>query len=206
MRVLGIDSSLTGTGLCRAQFSPWLPGTELQLRDPPVAELEAIIARFGAPNPGTDRTYRAMSRRVTALLDKIETAFDDLDLVCMESLAFGAKGASAYVLPWLWGDIIHLCEKYEVPLIVAGTSQVKKYATGNGNAGKDEVMLSVARRFPAFQVDNNDQADAVICCAIGCRYLGHPIDKMPQIHWMETMKKLNDGTPKPKNPRKKVGA
>lgn len=172
-RVLGIDQSLTATGLCRVDLldhSVPAPG------EPYTGVID--VCTVSAPK-GKTMTKREYSRRVTALVDQIEGALDGVDLVAMEDLAYGAKGASAWILPWLYGRIIDLCEKHDKRLIVVNVTTVKKYATGSGNAGKDVVMLAVAKRWPGL-VANNNEADSVICAAVGCRYLGLPIDNVPK--------------------------
>lgn len=184
-RVLGIDTSLTATGLARVDFTP--DGSVIQ------------VATVGAPGPSkTDKSRRAMSRRVSALMSQIEGAIidaDDIengykpDLIVMESLAFDAGRGSAYALAWVWCRTIDLAEHYDIPLIFAGTSQVKKYATGKGNADKDTVVLAVAKRWPDAEVTNNNEADAVVLAAIGCRYLGYPIDDVPKVN-QEIMEKV----------------
>lgn len=170
-RVLGIDQSLTATGLCRVDLFPAGPGAV-------EGDWDINVCTVSAPK-GKTMTKREYSRRVTALVDQIEGALEGVDLVAMEDLAYGAKGAAAWVLPWLYGRIIDLCERHDKRLIVVNVSTVKKYATGNGNAGKDVVMLAVAKRWPGL-VANNNEADSVVCAAVGCRYLGLPIDTVPK--------------------------
>ena len=43
-------------------------------------------------------------------------------------------------------------------------------------AARDVVMISAVRRYPAADITDNNQADAVILAAIGARLAGHPID------------------------------
>jgi Holliday junction resolvasome RuvABC endonuclease subunit len=184
-RVLGIDSSLTATGLCRADVhtanrpnpgTPWLA--------------DVAVCTVSAPGPKkADTSKRAMARRVTALLDQIEGALEGVDLVALEELAYGAKGSAAWVLPWIWGEIIRLCEKHDVDLVIVNVTCVKKYATGKGNADKDTVLLAASRRYPDVGITNNNEADATVICAIGCRYLGCPIDSVPKVN-LEFMSKV----------------
>ncbi|NUS59160.1 MAG: hypothetical protein HOV66_30530, partial [Streptomycetaceae bacterium] len=62
------------------------------------------------------------------------------------------------------------------------TGGVKKYATGKGNAGKDEVLAAVVRRYPDVEVSNNNEADALVLRAMGCDHLGQPLAVVPQTH------------------------
>ncbi len=58
-----------------------------------------------------------------------------------------------------------------------------KYATGRGNAGKDEVLLAVAHRWThVCQPDGNDTADALVLASMGADHLGHPPVHLPATH------------------------
>lgn len=178
--VLGIDTSLTATGLCQVAFQG------LDSNGDPVG-LVMRCATVSAPPPAKngDRSKRAMARRVNRLLEQIEEALLDHrpDLIAMEALAYAAKGEGVWVLPWVWGRVIELCERHDIALIVVGTSQLKKYVVGKGagpGTDKDSVMLAVAKRWPQAEVSNNNEADATAVAAIGCRHLGMPIDNVPK--------------------------
>ena len=53
---------------------------------------------------------------------------------------------------------------------------LKKYATGRGNAAKDEVLAAVVRRYPHADINGNDIADAVVLAAMGARHREAPIE------------------------------
>ncbi|QGH75257.1 RuvC-like Holliday junction resolvase [Mycobacterium phage Quesadilla] len=174
-RVLGIDTSLTATGLARIDFAPELGTNDI------ADDVRIEVATVGAPKPTADKSKKAMARRVNALLEKIEGAFEgQIDLVAMEGLAYAAKGEGAWVLPWVFGRVIELVEDRQLPLVIVGTSQRAKYATGKGTADKDTVMLAAARRWPSAQIANNNEADAVIVGAVGAHYLGFPLAPVTQ--------------------------
>ena len=84
------------------------------------------------------------------------------------------------VVWWLVTDAI-AASCYGFPTIVPPTVRAK-YATGNGNAGKDEVLAAVIRRWPHAPVENNDQADAFVIAAIAAHLDGHPLSDMPDSH------------------------
>lgn len=167
MRILGIDSSLTATGLARVDIGSYGDGAW---------NSSISVATVGAPKPTKDKSKLAMVRRVNALLDQIEAAFDaDVDAVGIEGLAFGARGEGAWVLPWVWGRCLELCERHGVPLTVVATSARAKFITGKGNADKDTVTLGVAKQLPHADVTNNNEADAVAVAAAVAQQLEHPI-------------------------------
>lgn len=178
MRVLGLDTSLTNTGMTRVDLhpdGPVVPGTVV----PHVMYTVAVGSKSGVI-----KTRHALARRVNALVEQIDEAMVATDLVAIETLAYGGtvKGTNAYALPWIWGRVIELVERRRIPLLVVGTSQIKKYATGNGGTAtkKDHVLAAAMKRHPDAGITGFDTADSSMAAAIGCRYLGFPIDKVPQ--------------------------
>ena len=97
------------------------------------------------------------------------------DVWAIETPSFGSKGQLDRLYSGWWGVIDELMRwgGWPPPLRVA-PSQVKKFATGKGNTGKDEVMLAVARRFPDVNVSNNNETDALVLAAIAAAVHGEP--------------------------------
>lgn len=173
MRILGIDSSLTATGLARIDIGGHGDDTSEPWRS------VIATATVGAPKPGKDKSKQAMCRRVNILLDLIEGAFeDDIDAVGLEDLAYGAKGEGVWVLPWIFGRVIELTVKHELPLIIVGTHQVKKFAVGKGSGpgtDKDHILAATIKLFPGADLASNNEADAIIVGAVVAQKLEHPI-------------------------------
>ena len=178
MRVLGIDTSLTGTGLALIDIATWPPSRPPRQGGEPV-EFSADTVTVSASKPTKDKSKRAMARRVNGLIEQIEWCFKDdrPDQVGLEALAYGARGEGAWVLPWIFGRVIELCETYDVPLQVVATTARAKFATGKGNADKDTVLLATSRQFMPNEVHpkNNNEADALIVGAVVCQKIGLPI-------------------------------
>lgn len=192
LRVLGIDPSLVATGLCEILLGgdEWPSAPVL---DPP--EWSATVRTLSTFKP-KEKTKREYSRRVSRVIEQIEEVCvygneDRPDLIAIESLAYAAKGEAVWVLPWVFGRIIDVCERYNIELIVVSTTARAKYVTGKGNSPKDAVLAAAIRRFPDIEISNNNEADAVICAAVGCRYKGLPIDGVPKDYWVDTMRKIS---------------
>lgn len=98
--------------------------------------------------------YRALARDIAAAA-----------LVC-SPLAVGIEGAqfatskdtSAHRRAGLWWRTVDLIFAAGVPVIEVPPSTVKKWGTGKGNANKDMMVATAARRWE--QVTQNDEADA----------------------------------------------
>ena len=184
MRILGIDSSLTATGLACLDI-----GTYDDERM--VWSHEAQAVTVGAPKPTKDKSKLAMVRRVNALLAAIDAAFEGVDAVGIENLAFGARGEGAWVLPWIFGRCLELCESHGVPVTVVATSARAKFATGKGNAKKDTVTLAMDRLLPEVGIHNDNEADALaVACAVAQR-LGHPVLPVTQYR-LDVVEGLSD--------------
>jgi crossover junction endodeoxyribonuclease RuvC len=155
--VLGLDLSLTSTGT--ALFD----GTDY------------ATARL-RPHPKL-RGHE----RLDWLLDAIAEQTRHVPLVAIEGPAFGAQGSAYHQLAGLWWLVAHQLWAARTPFAVVPPSNVKRYATGKGNAGKDDVLREVTRRFPHF-TGGNDEADALVLAAMGADHLGHPLTPMPATH------------------------
>lgn len=61
-----------------------------------------------------------------------------------------------------------------VPYVVVAPSALKKWATGKGNAKKDQVRLEVFKRF-GFEHESNNVVDAYALATIGLALRGAPV-------------------------------
>lgn len=163
--VAGLDLSLSATGLCRIQAD----GT---VEDPTVI----------ATKPGGDDVVKrgarlaVIGRRVVELLEPI-------DLVVVEAPAYSSSTGSMHDRSGLWWLVVHTlltsgkCVRTVIPQHRA------MYATGRGQAGKQEVMAAVIKRYPTVNIVDDNAADALVLAAIGRRWLDQPIeDSLPETH------------------------
>jgi crossover junction endodeoxyribonuclease RuvC len=104
------------------------------------------------------------------------------DLAVIEGPSYGSTGSTYHQLAGLWWLVAHKVHSARVPYAIVTPQQRAKYATGKGGAAKDAVLLAVAKRYPDVEVESNDEADALLCAAMGARHLGRPIDDLPQTH------------------------
>lgn len=175
MRFLGIDPSLTATGWAIATaHSTSLPG-----RWTP-----HTIWRCGTIKTKPTRTHMATLRRfhdINAALTA-EIGREPVDLAVIEGPAFSKNNGMAHERAGLWWSLYRALAVAGIPTLVIKPNLRIKYATGRGNAGKDEVMLAASKRYPAATITNNNEADAVVLAAMGARWLDRPIDEMPALH------------------------
>ena len=170
MTYVGIDPSLTRTAVAIIHDDGSVTIREKATKGKAGA---SVIDRLGRI-----REIASWSNRV------IHQETDYVDLWAIEGPSMGSKNAAAAHdrsgLWWLIADALQAAQVGH-PIIVPPTVRAK-YATGKGNAGKDEVLAAVIRRWDYAPVENNDQADAFVIAAIAAHLDGHPLSDMPASH------------------------
>ncbi|MFG2276732.1 hypothetical protein ACGFNY_44115 [Streptomyces chartreusis] len=166
--VIGLDPSLTGTGI--ASSNGWC---------------EAIgYKRPRAKDPGiTQLPHAERLNAMKDLLAQVRKTIGCPDLAVMELPAPSRSGGGAHERGWFWWEIYHYLTSSYIPVALLTPNARALYATGKGTAGKGAVIEAVTRRFPAWSTEGDDNAaDAVVLMAAGRDWLGHPITDMPKTH------------------------
>ena len=165
--VVGIDLSLSGTGLAdlnldRGQF--------------------INVTTHGTKGKRGDN-YKKRGDRLNGMADHIVTWATageyDPSLVVVEGPSLGSKGGSQFDRSGLWWLVVSTLQSEDIPVLVVPPKTRAKYATGNGNSGKDVVVAHVIEQYGHLygeRLKNDNEADAVVLAAMGARYLGEPID------------------------------
>ncbi|SFN66904.1 hypothetical protein [Mycetocola miduiensis] len=152
--VVGLDLSLTGTGVA-------------------VIGEDGIRTSLVTSKGKADASLQQRSARLIDLCQQIADLIPEGALVVIEQPAYSQTGGSHHDRSGLWWLIVaYLHGIHHVVEVAPGT--VKKFATGKGNAGKDEMLAAAIKRYPGADVVNNNVADAVHLAAMGARFLGHP--------------------------------
>lgn len=169
MRILAIDPSLNGTGLC------YPDGTT---RNAPKTDLKGPL-----------RLWRLRQD----LRDTLDSARPDL--VVLEDYSYGSKGSSVFQIAE-WGGVLRLTlHEMGFPVAFVPPTSLKAWATGKGNANKATMVSEITKRSgQTFATD--DQADAWGLWAMASQHYGQPVIKMPQerekalakIQWPEVKK------------------
>lgn len=163
MNVVGIDPSITATGLASTGGST------------------RVIGRDGV-------TKLPLDRRVTVLrqlrAEIVAWAVGRCPaLVVIEHPAFSRAGGGAVERHFLFLDIAATLLAQDIPVAEVGPGMRALYATGKSQAKKSVVVDAVARRFPDFETGGDENlCDAVVLAAMGADHLGHPLAQMPATH------------------------
>jgi crossover junction endodeoxyribonuclease RuvC len=123
--------------------------------------------------------------RLTAIEQKIRAtlAVGALpELIVVEGPSYASKSGQQWDRAGLWWRVLDHLMLLDYPVAVVPPSVLKKYATGKGNASKQEVMLAASRRYPWADIVDDNTADAQVLYAMGCDWLGHQLASVPQVN------------------------
>lgn len=132
MRIMGVDLSISCTGISL-----------------PSAETMAIKPRTKG------------DLRLTEVGNHVQVAAQAsrAELVVIEGLGGIYKGESARIIPMLHGVIRDRLQTVKIPFMLLLPASLKKFATGNGAADKDEMAKAAWRRL-GRQYLTHDECDA----------------------------------------------
>jgi crossover junction endodeoxyribonuclease RuvC len=168
--VIGLDLSLTGTGI--ASSAGWV-GT---------------ITSKGKADATLDHRHSRLHNLRLDIALHIPSGHTRPALIVVEAPAYDSRTGHQHDRSGLWWLVVdwlsnsELADGWGYRVVEITTGGVKKYATGKGNASKDQVLAAVVRRYPTIEVRNNNEADALVLAAMGARALGHPIDDLPKLN------------------------
>lgn len=133
--------------------------------------------------PFTKLPHAERLTALTQLAARIRLTIGAPDLVVMETPSLASMGGGAHERAWLWWETYRHLVRHDIPVGLMAPSQRMLYATGKGNSGKAVVVDAVARRWPAWTTDGDDnQADAVVLMAAGLDWAGYPAADVPKTH------------------------
>lgn len=157
MKVIGLDLSLTSTGIAVITTTGYAAH-----RIKPPADLRGLT-------------------RMRWIRQNIDDLIVGITLVVVEGPAYGAQSGQSghHERAGLWWLVRERVESLVGEMAIVPPAVLKKYATGRGNASKDEVLAATIRQWPAFEGSSNDAADALWLAGIGADKLGQPAITVP---------------------------
>lgn len=172
MSVLGLDLSLTSTGVC--------------LIDGELTLTAAIKSKAFKKVKKTDKVPPSFTcQRISNIVNEIEQGYVRSgrgwpELAVIEAPSYGSNTGSQHERGGLWWAVAGMLWGLRIPIATVAPQGRAKYATGSGTAGKDEVLAAAIKRYIDIDIKSNDVADAVILAAMGARHLGQSVDDVPQ--------------------------
>ena len=174
VRVVGIDPSLTSTGIARLTHEAgWAPQT--------------FTDTVG--HPGTDNLplLQRARRILDAAVEVVSLVPGGTDLVVIEQPAYGSTTGDPHDRAGLWWEIVTRLVALGVQVVEVNPSHLKMWATGRGNAAKPAVVQRVVAQWGEYFTlptgkGRNDVADAVALATLGAAHLGHHLADLPDEH------------------------
>lgn len=151
-RVVGLDLSITATGVAHADGSWSTIGPNAKLGD----------------------------RRLRAIVDHVDRALTDApgmgDLVVIEGPV--VRSSAAVVIGMVHGAVRLRLIDLGIPYVLVTPATLKKFATGKGNADKTAMAMAAYKR-AGVEFDDDNQCDAWWLRVAGLTALGEPPFDLP---------------------------
>jgi len=155
--VVGLDLSLSSTGIADAGGQRTITYDELH----------------------RDATYEQRAARVRSIAAEAAVYCLRAHVVVIEGPAFSRSTGGAHERAGLWWRVYNVVhDAFTIPVAVVGPTSLKKYATGNGNAGKPEMLAAAIRRL-GYDGHQADCVDALWLRAAALDWYGHPLCPTP---------------------------
>jgi Holliday junction resolvasome RuvABC endonuclease subunit len=100
-------------------------------------------------------------RMISIVLNTYCGSPTELDLVVVEEVRRHAGTTAAHIYGGLLGVLQADCERHGVPYTAYPVGTIKKRATGKGNAGKPQMIAAAKTRWPNFEIEDDNEADAL---------------------------------------------
>lgn len=123
-------------------------------------------------------TAKGMERLGIVLDTLVQICAFHADLVLIEGYAFAARGRAVFSIGELGGVVRYALYDSELPYVDIPPSNLKKFATGKGNASKDLVLVEAVKRL-GYEGSSNDEADALWMLAMARVHYG--LDGAPDL-------------------------
>lgn len=154
--ILGVDVSLTATGLCR-------------FYEDGRATTGVVTSAGRRGDTIAQRADRLATIRQQVALHAPYSRLPVLAVV--EGPSFGSAGGSAWDRAGLWWAIVARLHHHQVPVAIVAPTTRAKWATNHGNADKAAVASALTRRY-SIEFPSDDEADAGALALMGAHRLG----------------------------------
>ncbi len=149
MIVVGLDPSLTGTGIaCEDGFS------------------ERVITPSAS-------SLRGQLQRMNIIASRVALRTLDGALVVIEAPSYGSNHPGHHAVAGLWWILVATVVGKGCPVVQVAPSSLKKFATGNGWADKSGMLTAWLEHGGAYITDDN-RVDARWPRQIGLHLMGDP--------------------------------
>lgn len=161
MRVVGLDISLTATGVAIVKDGP--------------TNAEAYVFKT-RPDNGTLVNRR---ERIAGIVAAVAPLCTGADLVVVEGPSYHSVGGKAHDRSGLWWALVGKISAAGLPVAEVPPTVRMLWACAKGRASKEDVQLAIGQLWPDVHVCDNNAADALVLASMGGQWLGLPITLKP---------------------------
>jgi Holliday junction resolvasome RuvABC endonuclease subunit len=177
MRIVGLDLSLTATGIAVLQAGIDTEITTLctvKSQGVPVKNYPGVTAYHAEDLLNKNERINLISDAVLRIVVDAEPA----NLVVLEGRSFASQGQAVWDIAWLWGFIAHQLIQHEVPVAIVAPGTLKHWAAGKGTASKVDVAAALTRLWPDVTPGNDNEFDALGLATMGAQQLGANVPRL----------------------------
>ena len=148
-KIVGIDASLTSTGIAATIYG----------------ELDNAVSTrsINSNKKGTDRLIE--------IKEEVYKSVFGADLVLIEGYSYASPN-QAHQVGELGGVLRVMLAENNLKVLEVAPTQLKKFATGKGNASKEEIAVAAYKKW-GIECRTNDETDAAVLVYIGLAYMGY---------------------------------
>jgi Holliday junction resolvasome RuvABC endonuclease subunit len=171
VRILGIDPSLTSTGVACIDGAATIWARTDRIESKPPKRAKGDKTRATIPERAT--RIRDISDGVMAWALAGHTS-----LALIEEPIHGVKGGSIWDRAGLWWSIVSRMQRADIPVVQVNSTTRRIWATGTAGAGKSPVSVHMSRMWPDLDPGlSDDEWDALVFASMGAQHLGWlPVD------------------------------
>lgn len=169
MRIVGIDPSLTSTGVAViGGATTGTPAATYRVESGPPKRAR------GDKRPATLAERHTRIRDISHLASASWLSSSDVALAVIEGPSYGSQGASTWDRAWLWGSLVDRLLSNDIPVVIVPPKTRALWATGSGASGKSPIAVHLSRMWPELDPDgvSDDEWDALALASIGAQKLG----------------------------------
>ncbi len=156
--VIGIDASLTGTGIARITLDPFTIATH-------------TISSAGKKGATLDQRATRLRKLRDTIIDHATPA----DLVLIEGPTYGSSTGSVWDRAAHWWNLVGTLHHLGIPVVEVAPARAKKFACGVGSgpkSGKVAVAAGLTKLWgDHVSPDDDNQFDALALATIGAIHL-----------------------------------
>ena len=173
MRIVGLDLSLTSTGIAIVD-----DGALTGLHNVKTSKRSAR-GQKDTWEQRQDRIYEA-ANTICVTLPRLapDDVLDNPDIAVVEAPSYGSSGGAAHDRSGLWWIVVNALMNDGVKVAMVSPKGRAKFGTGNGNSDKPTVQAHVMERYADLaprRIKNDDECDAILLADMGATYYGCPL-------------------------------